>query len=1243
MLESESAEPAGPKPPSVSKHVSDFVPFEKAAPVEASWNEPPPVRSAGVRPARPPLAPDPAAKKIAPQYGRRGKESVPTPKHPSPPAVVVPPEVLEEDDVPATAREGAGSGEPAPTLTEGAMDPPPAESVELPAGAWEVDAPPVRFGGDAAASSPEDDAEAVPAEASASTKGQRRKRNFWTGVGLVAGVFIALGALAFAAVTLFRQSEGERATAAYTNFNNSRYSNAAEDFKELQKTYASTSQRLDEYHSMEELSAVVAAVTSTSGSDDVGKLLDQVGSFAKSHKSDAAVRDHANALGKATANLVTNVIKAEQAKPSEETPARLKKVQFVIDRVGELGSAVFQPGLNVQWQTEIVEANEIFQKWARRRGAHDQIYAYLTADGVPPVEIIKVARDLLRRYEIEFPGIGAEPDIVAALDAVYKRHAASSGVFDDSGGEPGKPAAADIPYPSFFFGPRLDQRTAAVPAVDPVVLSLVRGVLYGHSSATGEVRWIVRVGVDTTTLPIRVPETASSPERILVLLADSETLSALDPDGNEVWRYHMGSPCLGRPVVVDKSVLLPTYDGQVHEVELARGRPIGHWQLGQPLSGYGVLEVHKQIDGNKKIVYFPAESMCVYALNVDPAHRGLEAILYSNHSAGSLRGAPIVIPRTEKAVAGQGAQELPAFLILNQTDGLEGTEMRVFPLPMSERTGPPIRLDPSPRLRGWTWFTPYQDSEKVAAVTDAGVFGLFGVKQAGNSDGALFPLLPVPGLDDLLKPEGNTRVRAQIVHAQGDDYWVLSRGKLLRLAKTWNAAEGPKLVSGWNAPLELGSPLHESQVQPGRSAGPRSLFVVTQALKQKVSLATAVRDEDGEKLWQRQVGVVCQGPPVLLGNKAPAGTAPVIVVLGQGGELFVIDPLPFKEKQNGAPWLSAARTRLAEPVDNDPARPPVLLAGPDGLTAYEVAFPGAGNRMIVRSVTFDPTTRKTKKEEQEIKLPRNTSPVGNVEIVGNSLVVSLSNGVAYWLPVAPLAADGKEGSNWRSVRLGSDVRGYLAALSPTSFVSTDGGNGLTFWKLGADLMDRLFPAGPGGDEEVGVELDDRIVAAPLVVSQPGATSHFVVADAHNLLRRIKVTATAAQEEKDFQWNLGGRLTAGPFLRTTPGALSRVGCVVEGTRLVWIDPRKGREVLEYRTAGAAIVGEPQLVGGKLIVADQEGHIVALDPATLKPVGKGYVLPGSVAPAAAPVLFDDKTLFTPLTDGTVLLLEMQLFQP
>ena len=71
------------------------------------------------------------------------------------------------------------------------------------------------------------------------------------------------------------------------------------------------------------------------------------------------------------------------------------------------------------------------------------------------------------------------------------------------------------------------------------------------------------------------------------------------------------------------------------------------------------------------------------------------------------------------------------------------------------------------------------------------------------------------------------------------------------------------------------------------------------------------------------------------------------------------------------------------------------------------------------------------------------------------------------------------------------------------------------------------------------------------------------------------------------------------------------------------------------AAAHLVGRPRLVGGGLVVADESGRIVGLDPKTGEPAGKDYQLQGSAAPAASPVGFGADRLFVPLTDGTVLL--------
>jgi hypothetical protein len=59
---------------------------------------------------------------------------------------------------------------------------------------------------------------------------------------------------------------------------------------------------------------------------------------------------------------------------------------------------------------------------------------------------------------------------------------------------------------------------------------------------------------------------------------------------------------------------------------------------------------------------------------------------------------------------------------------------------------------------------------------------------------------------------------------------------------------------------------------------------------------------------------------------------------------------------------------------------------------------------------------------------------------------------------------------------------------------------------------------------------------------------------------------------------------------------------------------------------------------LLVADQSGRFVGLDPATGRRLGPGYTLRASAAPAASPVAFGPHRAFAPLSDGTVLLLSL-----
>src|SRR5206468_2725879 len=118
-----------------------------------------------------------------------------------------------------------------------------------------------------------------------------------------------------------------------------------------------------------------------------------------------------------------------------------------------------------------------------------------------------------------------------------------------------------------------------------------------------------------------------------------------------------------------------------------------------------------------------------------------------------------------------------SYLILTQSDGLEHMKLRVFGLPIDNPDAAPLHK--TARTRGWSWFQPYHDGEKVAFATDAGMFGLYGINQVHNTDQPLFP--------ELAEQKQKTRMtdarptRAQVVHAAENDFWVLADGVLQRL------------------------------------------------------------------------------------------------------------------------------------------------------------------------------------------------------------------------------------------------------------------------------------------------------------------------------------------------------------------------------------------------------------------------------------------------------------------------------
>ena len=354
-----------------------------------------------------------------------------------------------------------------------------------------------------------------------------------------------------------------------------------------------------------------------------------------------------------------------------------------------------------------------------------------------------------------------------------------------------------------------------------------------------------------------------------------------------------------------------------------------------------------------------------------------------------------------------------------------------------------------------------------------------------------------------------------------------------------------------------------------------------------------------------------------------------MLTLDRGGGLFAFDPAGYAGLAEGD-WREGGQN-LFPALDDGPAAPPVLLPGPDGQSAYEIASPGDGKRLVVRRV--ERTGAGLEKTERDIPL---TSPLAGTPAVTDSmLVLPLAKGVLarVTLPLAP-APTLEEGPNWRSRRAPADAVGRVTALGDGTFLTWDGARGLTHWEWSKPKEWRAFPAGKDTRAPT-LGLENSLTTDPVLLPEvKDSPRRLCIADAAGVVTLLTVAGDGGLKP-GRSWNLGGRVTAGPYVQTLPGGGTRLGCIVDEKQLVWLDPDADKPVWTHPAKpGAALVGRPRLVGGLVVVADESGLIVGLDPATGK-AGPEYRLHGSTAPAASPVGFGADRLFVPLSDGTILL--------
>jgi outer membrane protein assembly factor BamB len=1200
-----------PSPPPSQKtgRVGDMVPVVGA---EAAAPPPPPP---DWRAGPPPRRGDGATPPPPPPRTRGGARS-------TPPTSPVTEKAPPRRSAPASSgSRGTESKEKRPKKSAG--------PVELPPGEW--DAPPVRRGtGSASSARSRTSLEMDTAERTAQAKKRRHTRLM---LGIVTTILLLLGVGLGVAWLYLGASEQRDREAAEKFYAEGHFDKAGDLYHKLVKQHPDSPNQ-DDYRFMEELNAVRFLERRS----DTKGAFDRIGDFLKERKDHPHFAEHGKEVGETLMKVLGDASKAAEDNLGDpEAQAHYQRGRQVLDELLALNGG-WAPKEEVERLEE--KDREIARRVKENTDRLDLIARLRALAEKPSAAAILKMREALRQ-EARF---NQDPEVKKAEDELNEKLRDSVVYTEDEEPLPAGRRAEDY-LPGLVVSPLLGRPSDDGPRLptDRVVFALARGVLYALRQSDGDVLWAMRVGIDTAHLPLRVPPSGNTPELALVLSADTLTLTAVNARTNEMlWEHRMGAATLGRPVIVDRRVYVPTLNGEVHEIELAGGNLLGRYKLGQSLSVGGARF------GDTKQIFFPGDESCVYVLDVEK--RQCQTILYTDHEAGLLRGEPILLPSEDDPA-------VPGYLVLSQAHGLDSTLLRTFRLMPADPAAAPgakesrLRADPvampDRRLRGWPWFPPFRDPEKLVTVTDAGVLGLFGIVQAHNKDDALFPLIRLPDTEEgtiELTGHGTARGRAQVVHAQDSDLWVLARGRLLRYSLALDET-GPRVLPDllWKQPLDLGSPLHESQSDDDGT----TFFLVTQSTDGHACLATAVDAKTGHVRWQRQLGLVCHGDPQPLGD--------ALVTLDQGGGLFLFDPAKHPTDVE-EPWQSAGYG-LARPLPEGVTGSVYLVPGPDGKSVYEFASPESGNHLTVR--VYHAGDRQA--SEHTLDLPSRL--VGTPAVGETRLLLPLADGATRQVRL-PLGMNSvaTDGPPWRASRNNAAAGGHVVWLGGDDFLMSNGQRGLTRWSFGKDDLYFSVPDGRGAAKPT-LELTESVAGAPVVLTRAGSSSNalsvlgastvgllasplgqgpILTASALYPGRTSSKLRVCVADDKGTvylfeddalkqvrRWELKEALTAGPFVRG-----GQIGCVVGRRRLVWLDPAKDDPLWTYESPGEGIVGRPQLADGLVLVADVSGRFVALDPLTGRARGPGYQLRGSVGPAAAPVGFGSGRAFAPMTDGTVL---------
>lgn len=1040
---------------------------------------------------------------------------------------------------------------------------------------------------------------------------RRRRKGLPAGIliGLIGVIVVALGGVAIKLIVYAGQEKKQLIASAEAAFKNADYAESTKLYTQLLAEHPGDpdTEKYEFFKQLSELHAATANIaardTPAEGVAAFDKFLSVWGDNPIAQPDDSGFGFDVFEAGRKT---VDNVVGYSQDKIKSYTSNRTK-----LDSLGE-SEAGAKLGLDLLPRVEKYRVkdlpplegqkktlDELVVQQARERRRLVVLAPYRTLPQDPTADRIAAFLDALRREKFD-------SDAEAQMMLTEAKKQLRKGIVAVKANKPPVPAPAEAAPALLFVAPPLGEKPLVLPpnpdAVPQTVFASARGFLYAVDADSGTLLWAVRTGTGVATaddVPVRVSTVEGGADSVLVP-SDINGVAGLTSrqtrTGEALWHQPLEAAVAGRPIVVGTRAVVPLKDdaGSVVEFDLSSGNRLGHIPMRMRLGAGAVRQP------GTGLVFVPGEGRRVFVLDADAADAEGNRlpliclrVINTDHPEQSLRVPPIIT-----GPAGDSAA--PRFLVLCQADGTDGTKVRAFPvLPPTRGPQPdgPPEVSPPPAaslsLPGHVTLPPASDGERVAIVTDAGTFALFGANQIGNQDAGLYavpiPVAPLPA-------DAKSPIPGGVVFADEDEFWILARADLIRLRVGLTPQFGVQ-VARTGDPKPTGTPLHRPQVTANRDT---AVAVVRSDETDGVRMI-ALDPRDGRVKWERKLGLIPAATPAA----QPDGGA---VLVDEDGGVFALPPTAAAgvEKDGTAPvmpdWVTA-RPSLKT------SGPPRACALPDG-TVWVVS-PENGERgkkaLRVRQIVGGKIA-----VDVAVALPDNIA--GDPVPVAGSVAVPLVDGFVYKF-------DAKElklvlGPMWRGEKVAADARCFTAPAGADGIYGSDGGTKFTKWRWPAN--EAWAPAGPAWT------LREKLAFAPVLVD-----GRLLAADVTGSVW-LYDPDRAGEPKRRWRPETGGVIPPGlPVGGFTllPGG-KKVAYTV-GKTVIALDPNAPAPAWAA-TADAEVLGA-SVAGNKVLLTSVTGAVVAVDAATGK-VGGSVKPSGGLIPRQKAVPFGPDKLLLIGWDGS-----------